>query len=119
MRERVTEHIDPEEAHAQVKLGEGGLRDIEFTVQLLQLVHGLTDATLRTRGTLESLEVLVEGGYIGRAEAGTFADDYRRLRLIEHRLQLRELTRTHLIPNDEQGRRTLARATGLADTAAG
>ncbi|WP_314647695.1 bifunctional [glutamine synthetase] adenylyltransferase/[glutamine synthetase]-adenylyl-L-tyrosine phosphorylase [uncultured Microbacterium sp.] len=119
MRERVTEHIDPNDADHQLKLGRGGLRDIEFTVQLLQLVHGLTDPTLRTRGTLDSLEALVEGGYIGRAEATAFADDYRVLRLMEHRLQLRELSRTHLLPRTPDGLRVLARATALADDGPG
>lgn len=116
MRERVMEHIDPEEVPYQLKLGAGGLRDIEFTVQLLQLVHGLTDPTIRTRGTLESIEALVEGGYIGRAEAATFAHDYRVLRLMEHRLQLRELSRTHLMPKTPAGLRVLARSTALADS---
>lgn len=119
MRERVTDHIPADELAYQLKLGPGGLRDIEFTVQLLQLVHGLTDASLRTRGTLESLEALADGGYIGRAEAATFADQYRVLRLLEHRLQLRDLQRTHLLPSDDEGLRTLARSTGLADGAAG
>ncbi|MDQ4212676.1 bifunctional [glutamine synthetase] adenylyltransferase/[glutamine synthetase]-adenylyl-L-tyrosine phosphorylase [Microbacterium capsulatum] len=119
MRERVTEHIDPDDVPYQLKLGPGGLRDIEFTVQLLQLVHGLTDPDIRTQGTLESLDALVFGGYIGRAEAGLFAHDYRVLRLVEHRLQLREMQRTHLVPRDDDARRILARATGLAETADG
>ncbi|WP_426182970.1 bifunctional [glutamine synthetase] adenylyltransferase/[glutamine synthetase]-adenylyl-L-tyrosine phosphorylase [Microbacterium sp. TWP3-1-2b2] len=119
MRERVTEHIDPEDAAHQIKLGSGGLRDIEFTVQLLQLVHGLTDPSLRTKGTLESLDALVAGGYIGREDAATFASDYRTLRLLEHRLQLRELSRTHLMPRTPDGLRVLARATGLAETGEG
>lgn len=119
MRERVTEHIDPEEAEYQIKLGTGGLRDIEFTVQLLQLVHGLTDPSIRTRGTLESLDALVAGGYIGRDDAATFAADYRTLRLLEHRLQLRELSRTHLMPRTPEELRVLARATGLAEEGAG
>ncbi|WP_223586355.1 bifunctional [glutamine synthetase] adenylyltransferase/[glutamine synthetase]-adenylyl-L-tyrosine phosphorylase [Microbacterium sp. OVT16B] len=119
MRERVMEHIDPEDAPYQLKLGAGGLRDIEFTVQLLQLVHGLTDPHIRTRGTLESIDALVEGGYIGRAEAATFADDYRVLRLMEHRLQLRELSRTHLMPRTPAGLRVLARSTGLAESGDG
>ncbi|WP_337026645.1 bifunctional [glutamine synthetase] adenylyltransferase/[glutamine synthetase]-adenylyl-L-tyrosine phosphorylase [Microbacterium sp. LB16] len=119
MRERVMEHIDPEDAAYQLKLGAGGLRDIEFTVQLLQLVHGLTDESLRTRGTLESLDALVDGGYIGRADAAAFADDYRLLRLMEHRLQLRELSRTHLMPRTPAGLRILARGTGLAESGEG
>ncbi|MFB4351955.1 bifunctional [glutamine synthetase] adenylyltransferase/[glutamine synthetase]-adenylyl-L-tyrosine phosphorylase [Microbacterium sp. LS_15] len=116
MRERVMEHIDPSDVPYQIKLGAGGLRDIEFTVQLLQLVHGLTDPRLRTRGTLETVDALVDGGYIGRADAGTFADDYRILRLMEHRLQLRELSRTHLMPRTPAGLRILARSSGLADS---
>jgi glutamate-ammonia-ligase adenylyltransferase len=119
MRERVMEHIDPEDVPYQIKLGAGGIRDIEFTVQLLQLVHGLTDPTLRTRGTLESLDALVAGGYIGRVEAAAFAQDYCILRLMEHRLQLRELSRTHLMPRTPAGLRVLARSTGLADTGDG
>ncbi|MGB3733044.1 bifunctional [glutamine synthetase] adenylyltransferase/[glutamine synthetase]-adenylyl-L-tyrosine phosphorylase [Microbacterium sp.] len=117
MRERVTANIPPEDVPYQLKLGPGGLRDIEFTVQLLQLVHGVSDDTLRTRGTLESLQALADGGYIGRVEAASFADQYRVLRLLEHRLQLHELSRTHLMPRDDEGMRRLARATGLADSA--
>ena len=119
MRERVTDHIPAEDMPYQIKLGPGGLRDIEFTVQLLQLVHGLTDEGIRTRGTLESLDALVEGGYIGRAEASAFGEQYRILRLLEHRLQLHDLTRTHLMPRDDEGMRRLARATALADSASG
>ncbi|MGO1507168.1 MAG: bifunctional [glutamine synthetase] adenylyltransferase/[glutamine synthetase]-adenylyl-L-tyrosine phosphorylase [Microbacteriaceae bacterium] len=116
MRQRVTEHVDPEDAPYQLKLGVGGLRDIEFTVQLLQLVHGLSDEDIRTRGTLESLDALVTGGYIGRADAAVFAADYRTLRLLEHRMQLKDLTRTHLMPRTTEELRVLARASGLAET---
>lgn len=119
MRERVTEHIPAEEVPYQIKLGPGGLRDIEFTVQLLQLVHGLSDETLRTRGTLESLEALTARGYIGRSEGLAFGDEYRILRLLEHRQQLENLTRTHLMPHDDEGMRRLARSSGLADSASG
>ncbi|GAA3947604.1 bifunctional [glutamine synthetase] adenylyltransferase/[glutamine synthetase]-adenylyl-L-tyrosine phosphorylase [Microbacterium soli] len=117
MRERVTDNIPAEDIPYQLKLGPGGLRDIEFTVQLLQLVHGVDDGSLRTRGTLTSLDALVAGGYIGRAEGAAFAEQYRTLRLLEHRLQLHELTRTHLMPRDADGLRRLARATGLAESA--
>ncbi|KAB1655983.1 bifunctional [glutamine synthetase] adenylyltransferase/[glutamine synthetase]-adenylyl-L-tyrosine phosphorylase [Pseudoclavibacter chungangensis] len=109
MRERVMEHIPADEVDIQLKLGPGGLRDIEFTVQLLQLAHGQTDESLRVRGTLDALERLADGGYIARDDASEFADDYRFLRLLEHRLQLRGLRRTHLMPRDEEGLRILAR----------
>ena len=119
MRERVTEHIPPAEVASQIKLGPGGIRDVEFTVQLLQLVHGLTDDRIRQRGTLAALAALVTEGYIGRPEAAAFSRDYRILRVLEHRLQLRGLRRTHLMPSRPEDLRVLARASGLADTAEG
>ncbi|MBT2518816.1 bifunctional [glutamine synthetase] adenylyltransferase/[glutamine synthetase]-adenylyl-L-tyrosine phosphorylase [Streptomyces sp. ISL-90] len=118
MRERVTEHIPPNEVEVQVKLGPGGLRDIEFTVQLLQLVHGATDTEIRQGGTLLALEALAQRGYVGREEAAEFARDYRILRVLEHRLQLDRLRRTHLMPRDDGSLRALARASGLARDAA-
>ena len=117
MRERVTENIPDDEVHYQLKLGPGGLRDVEFTVQLLQLVHGQTDDQVRQRDTLGALAALAAQGYIGREESATFSRDYRALRLMEHRLQLRRLSRTHLMPRDEADVRILARATGLAPNA--
>ncbi|WP_348788018.1 bifunctional [glutamine synthetase] adenylyltransferase/[glutamine synthetase]-adenylyl-L-tyrosine phosphorylase [Leifsonia sp. NPDC080035] len=117
MRERVTDNIPDDEVHYQLKLGPGGLRDVEFTVQLLQLVHGQTDDRVRQRDTLSALAALAEQGYIGREEAAAFAQDYRTLRLMEHRLQLRHLQRTHIMPRDEGDVRILARATGLATSA--
>lgn len=116
MRERVTDHIPAEDVAYQLKLGPGGIRDIEFTVQLLQLVHGLSDETIRQRSTLDALDALVVEGYIGRVEASTFAKDYRTLRLLEHRLQLAALSRTHLMPRTPEGLRVLARSSGLADS---
>ncbi|MFT4052122.1 MAG: bifunctional [glutamine synthetase] adenylyltransferase/[glutamine synthetase]-adenylyl-L-tyrosine phosphorylase [Microbacterium sp.] len=114
MRERVTDHIPAAEVPYQLKLGPGGIRDIEFTVQLLQLVHGLSDDRIRQRGTLDALEALVNEGYIGRSDAAAFALDYRRLRVMEHRVQLRDLRRTHLMPQTPEALRALARASGLA-----
>ncbi|MGC5169945.1 bifunctional [glutamine synthetase] adenylyltransferase/[glutamine synthetase]-adenylyl-L-tyrosine phosphorylase [Microbacterium sp. DT81.1] len=116
MRERVTEHIPTADVPYQLKLGPGGIRDIEFTVQLLQLVHGLSDAGIRQRGTLDALDALVSEGYIGRNDAAIFARDYRTLRLLEHRLQLQGLSRTHLMPRTPDGLRVLARAAGIAET---
>ena len=119
MRERVTEFIPADEVALQIKLGPGGIRDIEFTVQLLQLVHGLTDDGIRQRGTLGAIDALVAEGYIGRAEASAFAHHYRVLRVLEHRMQLTRLQRTHLMPATENGLRALARASKLADTGPG
>lgn len=118
MRERVTEHISPDDLPYQIKLGPGGLRDIEFSVQLLQLVHGQHDEHLQLRGTLPALRALVEDGYVARKDGERLSEDYRTLRVLEHRLQLRELRRTALMPREDEGLRVLARASGLASTAA-
>ena len=114
MRERVTDNIPSAELDYQLKLGPGGLRDVEFTIQLLQLVHGHTDELVRQRATLPALVALAEQGYIGRVEAAEFSRDYRFLRLLEHRLQLVQLRRTHLMPSDRDAVRVLARASGIA-----
>ena len=116
MRERVTENIPAELRDVQIKLGPGGLRDVEFTVQLLQLVHGKDDETVRVRDTLTAITRLSEGGYIGRTEAQSFSNHYRDLRVVEHRVQLLALRRTHLMPRDPELLRIIARASGLAET---
>jgi glutamate-ammonia-ligase adenylyltransferase len=112
MRRRVIEHIPAEHVTREVKLGPGGLRDIEFAVQLLQLVHGRADEQLRVAGTLPALAALRDGGYVGREDAGTLIDAYRFLRSVEHRLQLRRLRRTSLLPTDPGDLRWLGRAMG-------
>lgn len=114
MRRRVEENVPRGQADRQIKLGPGGLRDVEFTIQLLQLVHGRADQTLRTRNTLDALKALRAGGYVGRPQAAAMDRAYRQLRVWEHRLQLRKLSRTHLMPEDEEGLRVLARASGFA-----
>ena len=117
MRERVTDNIPPEDVDYQIKLGPGGLRDIEFTIQLLQLVHGSVDPGVRQRDTLGALRALSSGGYVGRPEAQEFDHAYRLLRLLEHRIQLAKLKRSHLMPRDDEAVRVLARSTKLADSA--
>ena len=99
----------------QVKLGPGGLRDIEFAVQLLQLVHGRHDPALRSGSTLVALDRLTAAGFVGRADAAQLAEAYRFLRLVEHRLQLASERRTHTIPAGEEARRWLARTLGYRD----
>jgi len=115
MRRRVIEHIPPAEAKRQLKLGPGGLRDVEFSVQLLQIVHGRTDESLHSRTTLEALGQLSAGGYIGRDDAVVLDEAYRFLRTIEHRVQLHHLRRTHLMPTSEGDLRRLGRSLQLWD----
>jgi len=110
MRRRVVESLPATVAGRELKLGPGGLRDIEFAVQLLQLVHGRGDETLRETGTLPALAALAAGGYVGRADAAAMASAYRFLRAVEHLLQLRQLRRTHLLPEDPVVLREIGRA---------
>jgi glutamate-ammonia-ligase adenylyltransferase len=114
MRRRVEEHVPAKEAGRQLKLGPGGLRDVEFSVQLLQLVHGRVDPRLRTGNTLEALEALATYGYVGRDDAAELDRAYRFLRALEHRIQLHRLRRTHVVPEGAADLRRLGRALGLA-----
>ncbi|WP_327175367.1 bifunctional [glutamine synthetase] adenylyltransferase/[glutamine synthetase]-adenylyl-L-tyrosine phosphorylase [Streptomyces sp. NBC_01335] len=113
MRRRVVDNIPADRVDRELKLGPGGLRDVEFAVQLLQLVHGRSDASLHSGTTLEALRALAEGGYVGRADAAQLDDAYRFLRLMEHRIQLYRLRRTHLVPEAEADLRRLGRSLGL------
>ncbi|RJQ89327.1 bifunctional [glutamine synthetase] adenylyltransferase/[glutamine synthetase]-adenylyl-L-tyrosine phosphorylase [Amycolatopsis panacis] len=115
MRRRVEDHLASEHLERELKLGRGGLRDVEFAVQLLQLVHGRVDPELHSPSTLDALEALGAGGYVGRADAAEMASSYEFLRNVEHRLQLRRLRRTHLFPEatDTTELRVLARACGI------
>lgn len=113
MRRRVVENIPAAEIERELKLGPGGLRDVEFAVQLLQLVHGRADTSLRSGTTLDALEALAAGGYVGRADAVQLDDAYRFLRSMEHRIQLYRLRRTHLVPESEADLRRIGRSLGL------
>ncbi|MFI8169051.1 bifunctional [glutamine synthetase] adenylyltransferase/[glutamine synthetase]-adenylyl-L-tyrosine phosphorylase [Streptomyces sp. NPDC085931] len=113
MRRRVVENIPAAEVDRQLKLGPGGLRDVEFAVQLLQLVHGRTDPSLRSGTTLDALKALAAGGYVGRSDAAQLDEAYRFLRTLEHRIQLFRLRRTHLVPEDEAELRRIGRSLGL------
>src|SRR6516164_8359257 len=103
------------QAGRELKLGPGGLRDIEFAVQLLQLVHGRTDEALRSPATLPALAALAAGGYVGRADADELGAAYRFLRRTEHLLQLNRLSRTHTLPEDPAVLRRLGRAMRFND----
>ncbi|HEX2177646.1 MAG TPA: bifunctional [glutamine synthetase] adenylyltransferase/[glutamine synthetase]-adenylyl-L-tyrosine phosphorylase [Nocardioidaceae bacterium] len=112
MRRRVVDQIPNDRVDRQIKLGPGGLRDIEFAVQLLQLVHGRGDDSLRSGTTLVALEALTRGGYVGREDGASLAAAYRFLRSLEHRLQLAHLRRTHVVPESVEELRALGRSLG-------
>jgi len=100
-----------------VKVGPGGIREIEFFVQALQMVHGRAGA-VRERGTLRALDKLLFAGVVSEAERRALAEAYVFLRRVEHRLQLDGLRQTHAIPVDDERRALLARRLGFADRAA-
>nr|WP_109401103.1 bifunctional [glutamine synthetase] adenylyltransferase/[glutamine synthetase]-adenylyl-L-tyrosine phosphorylase [Mycolicibacter sinensis] len=112
MRRRVAQLVPAEIREREIKLGPGGLRDVEFAVQLLQLVHGRSDESLHVASTVDALAALGAGGYIGREDSATLTSSYEFLRLLEHRLQLQRLKRTHMLPppDDDEALRWLARA---------
>ena len=113
MRQRVIDSIPVAEVERELKLGPGGLRDVEFSVQLLQLVHGRADSSLRSPNTLAALADLSAGGYVGRADAASLDEAYRFLRSMEHRIQLFQLRRTHLVPTGQDDLRRLGRSLGM------
>ncbi len=107
-KQRIEQQADPEE----VKRGVGGIRDIEFAVQLLQLVHGRADPGLRVRSTLEALDVLAAHGYVRGEDGVELAGSYRFLRTLEHRLQLWDLLPNYQVPTSPDDRERVARTMG-------
>jgi glutamate-ammonia-ligase adenylyltransferase len=113
MRRRVVDHIPAKQLDHELKLGPGGLRDVEFAVQLLQLVHGRADERIRSATTLSALAQLIRTGYVGRDDGEALHRAYTFLRQLEHRIQLHRLRRTHLVPEDERSLRRLGRSLGF------
>ncbi len=91
-----------------LKLGRGGIREIEFFTQTRQIIAGGRDESLRVRGTVEGLERLAAAGWVDSGAAGQLAEDYRALRSVEHRLQMIADLQTHALPDDAEGFARLA-----------
>jgi len=102
-------------ATRELKRGRGGIRDIEFAVQLLQLVHGRADEDLRTPATLDALAELASAGYVGEEDARLLVDAYTFLRIVEHRLQLVDEAQVHAVPTQPAALQHLARVLGYRD----
>ena len=98
-----------------IKLGRGGIREIEFFVQTQQLIAGGRHPELRTRETLRTLDVLADGGWIGELVRDDLGAAYRFLRAVENRLQMVADEQTHTLPPDRQGLELFARFAGFAD----
>jgi glutamate-ammonia-ligase adenylyltransferase len=101
-----------------LKRGRGGIREVEFFVQVHQLIHGGREPALRVPATLDALAALAGAGWIAAKDAAALGDAYRVLRTIEHRLQMIDDRQTHSLPADAAELDTVARLHGLADGAA-
>jgi glutamate-ammonia-ligase adenylyltransferase len=99
----------------EIKRGPGGIRDIEFTAQLLQLVHGHSDPDLRSPNTLRTLDELATAGYVDADDARQLRDAYQFFREVEHRLQLVDEQQVHALPTSAEALDRLARVLGYRD----
>jgi glutamate-ammonia-ligase adenylyltransferase len=98
-----------------IKLGRGGIREIEFLAQMFQLMRGGTDPRFRIRPTLEVLELIKQQGSLSAAEVDALRAAYIYLRRLEHRIQVWEDQQTHYLPEDEAARTRLALSMGSKD----
>lgn len=103
---------------ADLKLGRGGIREIEFYVQTQQLILGGRGPHLRSRRTLDAVEALADAGHVTAAAASELSDAYRRLRAWEHRVQMLDDEQTHTLPEDASTRARVAALAGAPNVAA-
>ncbi|MEI8394640.1 MAG: bifunctional [glutamine synthetase] adenylyltransferase/[glutamine synthetase]-adenylyl-L-tyrosine phosphorylase [Rhodospirillaceae bacterium] len=109
-------HSRPAVNGHDVKLGRGGIREIEFFVQTQQLIHGGRDVRLRSLGTCETLEVLVNVGLVKPEVAAELTEAYRFLRRVEHRIQMVDDRQTHQLPKADEDVAKLAVFLGYSDS---
>src|SRR5262249_26646144 len=100
MKARVEAQLVEKVGRGNLKLGRGGIREIEFLVQVLQLIHGGRDERVRGGGSLPTLARLVAGGYLPPEEGMALADAYKFLRNVEHKIQIVHQRQTHSVPRD-------------------
>jgi glutamate-ammonia-ligase adenylyltransferase len=100
-----------------MKLGRGGIREIEFFTQTRQLIAGGRDPSLRCRGTVDGLAALAQAQWVPDADAQVLSDHYRAHREVEHRLQMIRDAQTHDLPNTDKGFARLAAFMGVEDVA--
>ena len=104
-------HIGP---GFDLKRGRGGIREVEFFVQIQQMIHGGRDSSVRVPGTLDAIAALVEADRLDRGDARELGDAYRLLRTIEHRVQMVNDAQTHLLPADRDALDNVAQLHGLS-----
>ncbi|MDR3298959.1 MAG: bifunctional [glutamate--ammonia ligase]-adenylyl-L-tyrosine phosphorylase/[glutamate--ammonia-ligase] adenylyltransferase [Candidatus Accumulibacter sp.] len=112
---QISREVKRRDHAGHIKLGHGGIREIEFMAQVFQLIRGGRDAALRVRPTLEVLSLLVVRHLLPADGERELADAYKFLRRLEHRLQYVDDAQTHMLPGDEAERRQIARAMDFAD----
>lgn len=118
LKAKVEQATRAEAAVANVKSGPGGIRDVEFVAQALQLLHGGRMPQVRGRSTLGALRALAEVGALPQEDAAELSAAYRFLRRVEHRLQMEAERRTHTLPAAAPARERLARAMGFSSAVA-
>jgi glutamate-ammonia-ligase adenylyltransferase len=118
MRDLILREVERRELKDNVKLGPGGIREIEFIVQAVQLLRGGRDTALQTPALARALERIRERHYLSDDAVRTLADAYRFLRQLENRLQAYADEQTHALPEDDLGWQRLALAMSCADGAA-
>src|SRR5436305_2238002 len=111
IKRRIEREVPADEL--DVKLGAGGIREIEFVVQTLQFIHGAKHAFLQEQGTLKALRAIAQLELLPSSEVRALDESYRFLRRIEHRLQMEAERQTHSIPGDPEKRERLARSLGF------
>ncbi len=110
---KIKEQVELTASSFDIKRARGGIRDIEFTTQVLQLVHGRLDSDLRSPRTLDALAALSEHGFIEAEDKDVLSRSYRFLRNLEHRIQLWDLRQSHTLPADTEDRARIGRSLGL------
>ena len=116
MKQKINASLDRQQ-HEQLnlKLGRGGIREIEFFIQALQLVNAGSRPHLQQRNSLKTIELLRQEEMINTTEAQSLTDAYRFLRIVEHRIQMVQEQQTHSLPQDSRAMEVLARRCGCVD----
>ncbi len=113
MKQKINKDVEQKgRTHRDVKLGYGGIREIEFVIQALQLIYAGRDRTLREKNALKALHMLSQKGLITYQEHAVLSKAYVFLRTVEHRIQILDDLQTQTLPDDERELRALARRTG-------
>lgn len=115
LHQQIRQQVTRRDLHHNIKLGPGGIREIEFIVQIFQLIRGGRDAPLRERNTLQALDRLQQRGILPLEAAAELKEAYHFLRRLEHRLQYRDDQQTHDLPTRDEELQQLAQVMGYSD----